>query len=158
MDYIWRFLLQLFNFLFIFPAILFSVLVLGLTDSWKSGTVMLASSLILKFVVHIQWMSIPTSRRKKEITLVNEERRALEAIFNNRTPPPLSDIYREIGAQNLEDDVLIGRLALERESELHPDDYRSFSDKGNRTCHFRKNCKELHCEYCDRCPELRGYR
>lgn len=157
MDYIWRFVLQLFNFLFIFPAILFSVLVLSLTDSWKSGTIMLVSSLILKIVVHIYYMSIPTSRRKMEIPLSNEERTAMEALFNNQTPPPLSDIYREIGAQNLENDILIGS-ALEREFERHPNDYRSFSDKGNRKCHFRKNCKELNCDSCDQCPQLRGYR
>ncbi|RCW48963.1 hypothetical protein DFP97_105148 [Paenibacillus prosopidis] len=157
MDYIWRFLLQVFNFLFIFPAILFSVLVLSLTDSWKSGTVMLVSALILKMIVHIYYMSIPTSRGKKEIFLSNEERRAMEALFNNQTPPPLSDIYREIGAQNLENDVLIG-ITPERESGRHPNAYRLFSDKDNRTCHFRKNCKELHCECCDQCPELRGYR
>lgn len=156
MDYIWRFLLQIFNFLFIFPAILFSVLVLSLTDSWKSGTVMLVSALILKIVVYIHGISIPASRGKKEIFLSNEERRAMEALFNNQTPPPLSDIYREIGAQNLENDILIS--SLERESECHPNEYRSLSGKGNRTCHFRKNCKELHCDSCDQCPELRGYR
>lgn len=157
MDYIWRFLLQLFNFLFIFPAILFSVLVLSLTDSWKSGTIMLVSSLILKMILHIYYMSIPTSRGKKEIFLSNEERRAMEAEFNNQNPPPLSDIYREIGAQNLENNILFGS-ALEEESERHPNAYRSFSDKGNLTCHFRKNCTELHCECCAQCPGLRGYR
>lgn len=157
MDYIWRFVLQLFNFLFIFPAILFSVLVLSLTDSWKSGTIMLVSSLILKIVVHIYYMSIPTSRRKMEIPLSNEERTAMEALFNNQTPPPLSDIYREIGARNLENEILIGP-ALERESEHLQYDYRSFSDKGNRSCHFRKNCKELHSECFDQCPGLRDNR
>jgi hypothetical protein len=156
MNYLWRFLLQLFSFLFIFPAILFSILVLALTDSWESGTVMLVSALILKIVVHIHYMSVPTSRRKQQITPSHEENSAFEALFDHETPPPLSDIYREIDARNFEKDVLTG-TSLEREYERHPYDDRSFSVKDNRTCQFHKNCKELHCKCCDQCPGLRGY-
>lgn len=126
MNNIKRFLLKLFiflfTFLFIFPAIIFSVLVLGLTNSWKSGTLMLVSSLILKIVVDLSDRSKPSSHKKTEITLSNGERRvSFENQFNDQVPPSLSDIYREIDSY----------------------DYRLFCDNYNRTerrCCCSKGC------------------
>lgn len=135
MNNIKRFLLKLFiflfTFLFIFPAIIFSVLVLGLTNSWKSGTWMLVSSLILKIVVGLSDRNKPSSRKKTEITLSNGERRvSFENQFNDQVPPSLSDIYREIDSN----------------------DYRSFCDNYNRfECQCLQNYSEIPCECCDQC-------
>lgn len=137
----------LFTFLFIFPAIFFSVLVLGLTDSWKSGTLMLISSLILIIIVNLNVMNKPSSRKKKEISLCNGERRmSFETQFNDHVPPPLSEIYRDIDYQHWEKDVLCG-MTLERGSENNPYDYQC-----------RQNCSEPTCGCCCQCLGLRGSR
>ncbi|HTG70717.1 MAG TPA: hypothetical protein VL921_15775 [Candidatus Udaeobacter sp.] len=113
--------IALFTLLFIFPAIIFSVLVLGLTDSWKSGTVMLISALILKMIMHFNYISQPPSRTRNKIASRRiESGYYMETQFRNQPPPPpLSDIYREIDLQYGENDVLYKTiLDLEYENQL----------------------------------------
>lgn len=113
--------IALFTFLFIFPAIIFSVLVLGLTDSWKSGTVMLISSLILKMIMHYIDISQPppSSTRNKIRARGKEIGYYMETQYRNQIPPPLSDIYREIDLQYGENDLLYKTiLELENENQL----------------------------------------
>lgn len=114
--------IALFTLLFIFPAIIFSVLVLGLTDSWKPGTVMLISALILKMIMHFNYISQPSpSRTRNKIASRRREGSYyMEKQFRNQTPPPpLSDIYREIDLQYGENDLLYKTiLELENENQL----------------------------------------
>lgn len=115
--------IALFTLLFIFPAIIFSVLVLGLTDSWKSGTVMLISAVILKMIMHFNYISqhSPSRTRNKIASRRREGSYYRETQFRNQTqsPPPLSDIYREIDLQYGENDLLYKTiLELENENQL----------------------------------------
>ena len=113
--------IALFTLLFIFPAIIFSVLVLGLTDSWKSGTVMLISALILKMMMHFNYISQPSpSRSRNKIASRRREGSYyLETQLRNQAPPTLSDIYREIDLQCGENDLLYKTiLELENENQL----------------------------------------
>lgn len=114
--------IALFTLLFIFPAIIFSVLVLGLTDSWKPGTVMLISALILKMIMHFNYISQPSpSRTRNKIASRRREGSYyMEKQFRNQTPPPpLSDIYHEIDLQYGENDLLYKTiLELENENQL----------------------------------------
>lgn len=113
--------IALFTLLFIFPAIIFSVLVLGLTDSWKSGTVMLISALILKMIMHFNYINLHSSfrTRKRSASRRREGSYHKETQFRNQTPPPLSDIYREIDLQYGENDLLYKTiLELENENQL----------------------------------------
>ncbi|WP_028610918.1 hypothetical protein [Paenibacillus harenae] len=83
MNYFWRFVIILTLFLFILPAILFSVLVLGLTDSSRSGTAMFVTSLILMIVVYLFDRNIRPPHRGKKNGF-------------HPIPPSLSELYQEI--------------------------------------------------------------
>ncbi|WP_141501416.1 hypothetical protein [Paenibacillus luteus] len=61
-----KLLAVLFTLLFIIPAILFSILVLGMTESWQSGTVMLATSILLLIIVDLQAKRYPRGQRQKK--------------------------------------------------------------------------------------------
>lgn len=126
MDEIGRILVKLavalFSLLFVFPALIFSVLVLGLTDSWKSGTVMLISSLILIIIVRINSESQPASRQTKKVDSWEMGPITLSA-FHNQNPPPLSDIYRDMQLQHGEIDVLFKMIVDAKpnhDAELYP--------------------------------------
>ncbi|WP_141680208.1 hypothetical protein [Bacillus sp. FJAT-26390] len=128
MDEIGRILVKLFvalfSLLFVFPAVIFSVLVLGLTDSWKSGTVMLVSSFILFIIVRFNGSNQPSPRRIKKYEASSWEMSPVTlASFRNENPPPLSDIYRDLDLQDGEADVLykiIVEAKANDDSELYP--------------------------------------
>ena len=76
--FISRLFILLFTYLFIGPAIIFSVLVLGLTSSWKSGLFMLGSALLLQIIVKLYSMSVHIRRqsgRERRLSLDDEVRR-----------------------------------------------------------------------------------
>ncbi|CAM4006405.1 hypothetical protein PAAL109150_04590 [Paenibacillus alkaliterrae] len=83
--FIWRIFLFLFIILFIFPALLFSVLVLELTDSWESGTLLLGSTVFLIVVVMVYDLTRAPSPSRRQ------------------TPPSLNEIYREMDIHQGED-------------------------------------------------------
>jgi hypothetical protein len=146
MDEIGRILVKLtvalFSLLFVFPAIIFSVLVLGLTDSWKSGTVMLVSSLILILIVRINSENQPKPRRMKKYASNSWEMGPVTlSAFHNQNPPPLSDIYRDMELQHGEADVLC-KLIVEavpnHDTEIYPY-YCSKCDRLESRCSCNEN-------------------
>lgn len=112
----------LFTLLFIIPAILFSVLVIGLTDHLKSGAFMLVSALVLKIMVKLNGINPRSSARKRSYSSMDRENSAFgnwspQVHFDDNPPPPLRDIYIEIDDQKRETEKL-HRLIIEQESEL----------------------------------------
>ncbi|MFC5649896.1 hypothetical protein ACFPYJ_12345 [Paenibacillus solisilvae] len=100
-----RFLMLLFTSLFICPAIIFSVLVLGLTSSWKSGAFMLGTALLLQLTVKLYSINLLIHRNKER-----ERRFTLESLGNNEVPPPLSEIYLELLSQQREQELIVGKI------------------------------------------------
>ena len=107
--FISRFFILLFTYLFIGPAIIFSVLVLGLTSSWKSGLFMLGSALLLQIIVKLYSMSIHIRRKSG--------RGRGRSLDDEAPPPPLSEIYFDIFTQHREQELLIGEM-MNKESIL----------------------------------------
>ncbi len=103
--FISRLFLLLFTYLFIGPAIIFSVLILGLTSSWKSGLFMLGSALLLQIIVKLYSMSIYIRRKSG---------RGRELYLDGEAPPPLSEIYFDIFTQHREQELLIGEMMEQR--------------------------------------------
>ncbi|MBD2871162.1 hypothetical protein [Paenibacillus arenilitoris] len=80
---------MIFTLTILFPAILFSVLVLGLTDSVQAGTVMLvSSSVLIVAVIGYELYYRPPRRSGKRGSI----------------PPTLSDLYRELYANDRDND------------------------------------------------------
>ncbi|XEC92988.1 hypothetical protein AB6A23_16545 [Paenibacillus tarimensis] len=90
----------LFNYIFIYPAIILSLLVLGLTSSWKSGVVMLVSALLLKIVL---WFG--SNHRPAHSTGDNGDRVTWTQPPARKIPPPLSEIEHEINSRKWEEDL-----------------------------------------------------
>jgi hypothetical protein len=113
-----KLILNLFSLLFIFPAILFSILVLCLTDNLKSGMVMLISALILHSIVKLSSINYSFSRGDHYYTKDHLERESFGNWPNaNETPPPLDEIYRDIDCWNGETEALF-RIIREREQGI----------------------------------------
>jgi hypothetical protein len=145
MDEIGRILVKLFvalfSLLFVFPAVIFSVLVLGLTDSWKSGTVMLVSSFILVIIVRLNSVNQPSPRRMKKYKASSWEMSpAALSPFRNENPPPLSDIYRDLDLQDGKADVLC-RMIIEAKPNDDSDLYPYYCNKCDRL-ESQCRCKE----------------
>jgi hypothetical protein len=102
-----KLLAALFALLFVIPAILFSVLVLGMTESWQSGTVMLATSILLLIIVDLQAKSYaPNRRSKNKESHLDGDVSEWEIGRNERVPPPLSDLYDDLREQELETEIV----------------------------------------------------
>ncbi|SDX73773.1 hypothetical protein [Paenibacillus sp. CF384] len=98
-----KLLILLFTLLFIYPAIVFAMLVLGFTDSWKSGTVMLVSALLLRFILKREVAKLPPIRRMKQ-----EQLGSFPGVYTNEeSPPQLSDIYYDIAAKLREEEEIV---------------------------------------------------
>ncbi|SFT27793.1 hypothetical protein [Paenibacillus sp. BC26] len=98
-----KLLILLFTLLFIYPAILFAMLVLGFSDSWKSGTVMLVSALLLRFILKREVAKLPPIRSVKEDRLGS-----FSGYYNDEeSPPQLSDIYYDIAAKLKEQEEIV---------------------------------------------------
>lgn len=97
--------LFLFTHLFIYPAIIFSILILGLTTSWRSGLSMLISALMLKIIVKFYSRNkhVYPSKSKRDPRILSETSIYYEV------PPPLSEIYYEVTVQQREQDLLSGK-------------------------------------------------
>jgi hypothetical protein len=124
--FISRLFILLFTYLFIGPAIIFSVLVLGLTSSWKSGLFMLGSALVLQIIVKLYSMSIHIRRKS---------RRGRGRSLDDEAPPPLSEIYFDIFTQHREQELLIGELMKHR-----TDTAQDNSQPAESRCQF---CNEI---------------
>ncbi|MDQ8737737.1 hypothetical protein [Paenibacillus sp. LHD-38] len=115
----------LFTLLFIIPAIIFSVLVIGLTDNLKSGVMMLISVVVLKIIVKFNGVNHSSEARSKSYHSRMWGRSIFDARLNQNNlkhspPPPLIDIYREIDDRNGETEKIY-RLIAQHESKH---DYR----------------------------------
>ncbi|WP_054024594.1 hypothetical protein [Bacillus sp. FJAT-28004] len=113
-----KLILNLFSLLFIFPAILFSILVLFLTDNLKSGMVMLISALILHSIVKLSSINHSFSREDHYYSIDHLERESFGKWPNTKeTPPPLDEIYRDIDCWNGETEALF-RIIRERDQGI----------------------------------------
>jgi len=131
-----KLVVHLFSLLFIFPAILFSILVLCLTDNFKSGMVMLISALILHVIVKFSRYSQSLSQGDHGL-----ERRETE-IFSDRpyekeSPPPLVDIYREIDCWNGETEVLHRMIRNREQADNSEDRTERCAECKQNECGFR---------------------
>ncbi|WP_138751032.1 hypothetical protein [Paenibacillus sinopodophylli] len=100
------------------PAVLFSVLVMGLTEDLKSGVMMLLSASALFILIRLNYT--PTAHEPRQTT--RRRYRLKEDIDFGRIipkanratlpPPPLCDIYREMNVQDVETEELY-RLIIE---------------------------------------------
>ncbi|MBW7455514.1 hypothetical protein ACFOLF_25585 [Paenibacillus sepulcri] len=115
MNFLLKPLILLFTCLFIYPAIIFSVLVLGLTSSWKSGIVMLSLALLLLIIVKICSINLPICR-----TSNRELRIPHDPPIHETHPPPLGDIYHEIMFQHHEQELFGKRIEQQTDSALDP--------------------------------------
>ncbi|NBD23914.1 hypothetical protein [Paenibacillus glycinis] len=113
-------LIRLFTAFFVYPAILFACLVLGFTSSWKSGTVMLVSALLLLLVLKREAAAIRpagvwrTTRKRKPRRGTPAGKRPLgyfpDAFDSAACPPQLSEIYSDMAAQLREQETLLALL------------------------------------------------
>lgn len=117
-----KLIIHLLSLLFIFPAILFSILVLCLTDNVKSGMVMLISALILHVLVKISGYSHSLSQGDHKYRIDRRETEIFsEWSYEKESPPPLVDIYREIDCWNGETEALY-RMIRNREQANDSED------------------------------------
>lgn len=100
-----KLMITLFSLLFIFPALVFSILVLCLTDDLKSGTVMLVAALFLLVLIKMY---------NQNQFIYRSERHYAEGYYQNGKPPPLGDFYFEMDRWKGETDEL-SRLIREGE-------------------------------------------
>jgi len=116
-----KLVMKLFSLLFIFPAILFSILVLCLTDELKSGMVMLVCALILHIIVKLSSFNISFPQRVRYYVTDQWERESFGEWPNAKeTPPPLDEIYRDIDVWNSETETVF-RIIREREQGVYSD-------------------------------------
>lgn len=98
-------------FLFAIPAILFSVLVIGLTEDMKSGAMMLLTASVLFLVLRLNLSQRSLESRKHDYGRyiqkdVDYDERSMSMMREYAPPPPLSDIYREMIDRNGETEEL----------------------------------------------------
>ncbi|MBB3110176.1 hypothetical protein FHS18_002243 [Paenibacillus phyllosphaerae] len=110
-----RTFLILFTICFIGPAFVFSVLVLGFTETWQPGLSMLLSALLLVLIMKLLLSGriVVYSRSKRGSRIVYEPYTDFEA------PPTLHEIDHEIDALHRNrQDRLLEELLQEREKRL----------------------------------------
>ncbi|QHW31206.1 hypothetical protein GZH47_10275 [Paenibacillus rhizovicinus] len=122
-----KFTIELFLLVFIYPAIVFALLVLGFTSSWKSGTLMLVSALLLRFVLKREAAAIrPGFRKSRTRTRARRSRggpaskalRPFPGVYDHEaSPPQLSDIYYDIAAQMKEQEALLAMLKAQEKRQ-----------------------------------------
>ena len=95
-------LLSLFTYLFIYPAILFAILILGFTTSWSSGISMLTAAIILKIIVYLYSADKHTAQRKSQRDIVYSA-----PFLINKAPPPLNEIDYEVISSQWEEDLFV---------------------------------------------------
>lgn len=117
-----RLLIATFTAVFIYPAIGFACLVIGFTPSWRSGLLMLGSSLLMLGIVKWEAKQLSSTRRGSRAHEVQQLSR-FPGIYDEETsPPPLSDIYYDIAEGLREQEVLIN--LLNRDADCHQQQMR----------------------------------
>ncbi|MBM7566084.1 hypothetical protein [Paenibacillus sacheonensis] len=129
--------IELFLLLFIYPAIGLALLVLGFTSSWKSGTIMLVSALLLRFVLKREaaairpmrrgkrWGRRPRGKRQRGQTGGNGLKDRFPGEFERGvSPPQLSDIYADMAAQLREQEALLAMLRQQERRAEWPEERR----------------------------------
>ncbi|MGO4544869.1 hypothetical protein AB4Z29_08720 [Paenibacillus sp. 2TAB23] len=106
-----KLLIYLAVFLFAVPAVLFSVLVISLTEDMKSGAMMLLTASVLFLVLRLNRSQHAFEPRKHGYGRYNQkdcgyDERSMTVIREYAPPPPLSDIYREMNDRNGETEEL----------------------------------------------------
>ncbi|WP_308638053.1 hypothetical protein [Paenibacillus silvisoli] len=100
-----KLVLSLFKLLFIYPAILFAILVLGFTDAWKSGVVMLVSALLIRLLLRRDTFisARPVGKAKPK------QPGGFPGFYNEggTSPPQLSDIYFDLASHLKEQEEII---------------------------------------------------
>lgn len=131
----------LFSLLFIFPALIFSILVLTLTDNAKSGTVMLITVLILYILVKCNNLNHSFSQRENDNGAGRWEQEASGdwSFHNESPPPPLDEIYFEIDCWNEETNQLF-QIIRDREQACD-------SEGNSSRC---SKCKQIGLEHKQR--------
>ncbi|RAP75017.1 hypothetical protein [Paenibacillus montanisoli] len=105
-----RLLLSLFTLLFIYPAILFAVLVLGFTDAWKPAAVMLASALLLRIILQREVARIQPARKPvRKAKPSKRQQGSFPGLYNEdgEPPPQLSDIYFDLATHLREQEEIL---------------------------------------------------
>jgi hypothetical protein len=129
-SFLTRFAIDLFSLLFIYPAIVFAMLVLGFTSSWKSGTLMLVSALLLRFVLKREAAAARTAVRQTRGKSSGRTLNPFPGIYDDQaSPPQLSDIYYDMAAHMREQEAL---LAMIREQEEREDRQHEQQDRRDR--------------------------
>ncbi|QHT59612.1 hypothetical protein GXP70_06365 [Paenibacillus lycopersici] len=126
-SFLTRFTIELFLLLFVYPAIGFALLVLGFTSSWKSGTLMLVSALLLRFALKREAAaSRPGFRASRSRGTRRSASRSAKQpngfggfYDQGSAPPQLSDIYQDMATQMREQEAL---LKIIREQEARKED------------------------------------